>query len=232
MRLAVILAILAREIDKHIFQPTYLAPVDSQFRKVLANQAALDSEKESFCRSIILSMDEETQARTCFVGIQNVVTAVSAYLDELLPEDQRLEFHKSLGKVAQRAADIWKPIQRMQRRYEPDFEPPIADDECEAFVFPGFNDITTERSAKPRNQKEVALAVFPRLSVIENRMSTAYTALIQLRSSQDQWIAAENEMEKEPPSPTIGRTFDRRRASAKLKNLSLPNGSAQKSNGA
>lgn len=229
MRLAFTLAILAREIDKHILLPTYTTQPDDQFRKVLTNQAALDSEKESFCRSILLSMDPETQMRTCFVGTQNVVIAVSAYLDELLSEDQRLTFHKALNKVAQRAVDVWKPIQRMKRRYEPDFGPPTthdAHDECEAFVFPGLMDTTKGTSTKLKNQKEVALAVFPRLSVIEDGMSTAYTALIQLKSSQDQWIAAKNEMESEPPSPTIGRTFDRRKASAKLKNLSLQIGNS------
>lgn len=49
IRLAVLLAILAREIDEHIFQPIYIAPGDFRIRKVLADLAATDSEKESFC---------------------------------------------------------------------------------------------------------------------------------------------------------------------------------------
>jgi hypothetical protein len=54
MRLAVILAILAREIDRHIFQATYIIAKGTQIREALA---ASDSENESFCRSILLSMD-------------------------------------------------------------------------------------------------------------------------------------------------------------------------------
>lgn len=230
MRLALILAMLAREINTHIFLPIYIAPVDNQynqFRKVLANQASIDSEKESFCRSILLSLDPTTQDRICRVGIQTVVKNVLEYLDELLPEDRRLAFHKTLEEVVQEAAKIWKPIQGSKRRYEPDFDPPTADDDCEAFTFPVTDNTNTEKGAKPKHTKKIALTVFPRLSIIENNMSTAYTTITQLSNSQYEWMAAESEMDKEPASPTIGR-IPWRRKSNNPKSLSLPNGGSKK----
>jgi hypothetical protein len=61
MRLAIFLAILAREVDKQIFQPTYLLPEDAGIREVLTNLGASDSEKESFCWSILLSINPNEQ---------------------------------------------------------------------------------------------------------------------------------------------------------------------------
>ncbi|PIG82396.1 hypothetical protein AARAC_007943 [Aspergillus arachidicola] len=234
MRLCLILAILAREINTHIFLPIYIAPVDNkynQFRKVLANQASIDSEKESFCRSILLSLDPTTQERVCRVGIQTVVKNVLEYLDELLPEDRRPASRKTLDEIVQKAAKIWKPIQGSRRRYEPDFDPPTADDDCEAFTFPITENTSTEKGTKSKNPNKIALTVFPRLSIIENNTSTAYTATIQLSNSQYEWVAAESEMDKEPASPTIGRIPWRRKSNTP-KSLSLPNGGSKKASGA
>lgn len=232
MRLAVILAILAREIATHIFQPIYIAPMDDKFWKALTDLAATDSEKELFCRSILLSMNPEIQSQRCFANIQTVVTNVSAYLDDLLPTDQRHVFHRSLELVVQKAVDTWKPIQCSQRKYETDFEPAIDDDDWKLFKFPKHDNATAENSANQKNQSKNALAVFPCLSVIENQASTAYTHAIRLSSSQHQWIAAQREMVKEPPSPTLGRAFTWRRKSNKSKDLSsTPNEGSKKRNG-
>ncbi|KAL7649261.1 hypothetical protein ACMYSQ_012372 [Aspergillus niger] len=229
MRFSVILAILAREIAKHIFQPTYIAPMEDYFEKALSNLAATNSEKESFCRSILLSIEPETQARICLKNVQSAVKNVSAYLDELLPEDQRNAFLRSLSKVIQKAVDIWKPVQHAQRRYVPDFESPHAEDEWEAFTFPTDENPTTETNANQKSPNNFSLTVFPRICVIENNTCTAFTTVILLNSSHYQWTAAATEISKEPPSPTIGRVLSLwRKGSQNRKNLPLPNGGPTK----
>lgn len=232
MRLAFILAVLAREIDKYIFQPTFIAPADedNRLRRVLKNEAAINSEKESFCRSVLLSMGQDTQTMACSENVQIVVRNVLAYVDALLSEEQRYTFHKSLNNVVQKASEIWKPIQCSRRRYEPDFEPPIADDEWSPFVFPGSDKATAENGASKKTANCHSISVFPRLSVIENEESIAYTAIYQLRSSQNQWVAAGREMVQEPSSPTIGRGF-LRRTIANQKSLTIPHGSSKKGGG-
>ncbi|PLN84763.1 hypothetical protein BDW42DRAFT_31144 [Aspergillus taichungensis] len=233
MRLAFILAILARQIDKYIFQPTYITPTDddNKLRQFLNDQAAKDSEKESFCRSMLLSMDSDTQARTCVENVHLVVRNVSAYLDELLAEDQRHTFHEFLRKVVQKASEIWKPIQCSRRRFEPDFEPPLADDVWLPFAVPGSDKATAENGASKRYKNCRAISVFPRLSVIENDASTAYTAIIQLTSVHNQWMDADREMVQEPPSPTIGRVGLLRRTIANPKGLTISSGSSKKGGG-
>ncbi|KAE8376927.1 hypothetical protein BDV26DRAFT_305182 [Aspergillus bertholletiae] len=235
MRLAIILAILAQEIDMHIFQPIYIAPVTKtydSFRTVLTNEAITNSEKESFCRSILLSMDVNTQRSICLEGMQTVVANVSKYLDELLPEDQRCAFHNTLTNVVQKAADIWKPIQRTKRRYETDFGPPTDDEDWMPFIFPNGDKTTSEKIGTQKKLKGDSLIIFPRLSVIDKELSAAYTAVILLNSSEPQWIAAQGEMEKEPPSPTLARRlmpFSSRSNSPR--GVSFPNGASKKGNG-
>lgn len=232
MRLAFILAVLAREINKYIFQPTYIAPTDGNIlRRVLNDQAAKDSEKESFCRLILLSIDPATQARTCFENVQLVVQNVSACLNELLSEDQRHTFHKSLSNVVQKASEVWKPIQCSRRRYEPDFDPPLADDEWMSFVVPSSEKTTAANDASKKNPYCHAISVFPRLSVIENDTITEYTAITQLTSSNNLWVTADREMVQEPPSPTIARGGLLRRTIANPRGLSISSGGSKKGGG-
>ncbi|KAE8144678.1 hypothetical protein BDV25DRAFT_166266 [Aspergillus avenaceus] len=232
MRLAVILAILAREIDTHIFQPIYIAPMDDRFRKVLTDLAASDTEKESFCRSILLSMDPGIQSWRCSASIRTVVMNVSAYLDELLPKDKRHLFHRSLQQVVQKAADTWKPIQCSRRRYEADFEPAIDDDDWKLFEFPKPDHITAGISTNEKPQPTITLTVFPCLSVLEQQASTAYTTAIRLSSLQYQWTAAQREMAKEPTTtPNIGRAFSCLRKSSNSKSLPSVEVGPKKRNG-
>ncbi|KAJ0413001.1 hypothetical protein BJY00DRAFT_322747 [Aspergillus carlsbadensis] len=88
MRLAIFLAILAREVDKQIFQPTYIVPEDAGIREVFANLAASDNEKESFCRSILLSINPDAQNTTLQSRVQAVIRNASSYLYGMLPNDQ------------------------------------------------------------------------------------------------------------------------------------------------
>ncbi|KAE8145359.1 hypothetical protein BDV25DRAFT_133848 [Aspergillus avenaceus] len=205
MCFSVILVILAKEIAKYIFQLIYLAPMEDYFEKAFSNLAATNSKKESFCRSILLSLDPETQARICLKNVQSAVKNISVYLDELFSEDQHSAFLRSLSK-------------RAQRRYVPDFESPHAEDEWEAFTFPTDENPTTETNANQKSPNNFSLTVSPRICVIENNTCTAFTTVILLNSSHYQWTAAATEISKEPPS------------SNNRKNLLLPNGGPTKTN--
>jgi hypothetical protein len=149
MRLAVILAILAREIDRHIFQATYIIAEGTQIREALTSLAASDSEKESFCRSILLSMDRELRTRLFTQRIQIVIRNVSSYLYELLLESHFSNLRQSLEKVVQKAAEFWQPIQRAKRRYELNFEPlKWEDHEWSPLIFPDTDPVVNQISQK------------------------------------------------------------------------------------
>lgn len=211
MRLALILAILAREIDRHIFQPTYILPEDSKIREVLVNLAMKDSKKESFCRSILLSIDPDTQAKSLEARRQAVVRNVGSHIFGLLSETQYDETRHSLERIVQKAADTWKRIQRTKQRYEPDFEPlQWGDPDWKPFIPPDDGPAEDQRVDGAIAIDENLLTVFPRLCQVENNGRLPCTYVIEVRRSLRQCVAAERELIREPPSPTIGRVTSNR----------------------
>ncbi|KAF9889316.1 hypothetical protein FE257_007425 [Aspergillus nanangensis] len=208
MRLAIILAILAREIDRYIFQPTYSAGEDCPSRKSLANLAAVNAEKEAFCRSMLFSLDPESQSKSCQWRIRRIVQNVSSYLCVLLSDEQHDRFCQSLQNVVQKAVEIWHPIQRARRKYESDFEPADSDDETMTFVFPGLESVETASNVQPQHQSP--LIIFPHIYAIEGNKKILYTPTCQLSSMHPQWVAAEQEMRQDAPSSTFERVVSAR----------------------
>lgn len=218
MRLAVILAILAREIDKHIFQPTYILSEDSWIREVLANLALKNAKKESFCRSLLLSIEPESQTKLLEGRIQAVVRNVAVYFLGLLSDAQYQEFHRSLEKVTRRAADIWIKIQRAQAKYEPDFEPRLyGDHEWTPFLSPDDGP-AVDQNADDAGE-EALLTVFPRISQLENNRRDPCNYVIELRRSMPMCMNAGRELVL-PSTPTLGRMTSNRQRQRKMSTAS------------
>lgn len=225
MRTVVILAILAREIDTNLFQPTYILPEDSQIRQVLANLAANDNEKESFCRSLLLSIDPDSQAKYRDSRIQTVIRNTSTCLFDLLPETKHDELRLALKRIVQKAVDVWTPIQKTKRRYEPDFDPlQWEDDESVPFAFPDDGEV--ESQAINGVVDDNLLTVFPRISQVDGNGRSPCTFAVQVRRLQRPCLAAEQELIQEPSSPTIGRM-----SSARSRRKSITPGSPNQPKG-
>lgn len=210
MRLAVILGILSREIDKHIFQPTYILSDDenAQLRHILNYLAESEHEKEYFCRSMLLSIDSDTK-KTLHSKTQLIVRTVSSYLYDFLSETQYGDLRTSLEKVVKEAIDVWSPIQRSEKRYEPDFEPlQWKDDEWELFDILGRD--SSEYQSVQGVSDDVLLTVFPRISSVRGRERVPLTYVVQLRKAQKMCIRAQEEMNQIPASPTAGRRASNR----------------------
>jgi hypothetical protein len=226
MRLAVILAILAREIDKHIFQPTYILSEGSVTRELLTDLAMKNSKKESFCRAVLLSIDPDTQARNLGDRTKQVVENVASHLAGLLSETQHNEICRSLEEVVKNAAEVWKTIQHARERYETDFDPlEWGDTEYDPFPFAGDANAAGVRAANGDDDENL-LIVFPRICRVQNNERYPRNYATSLRRSQ--CMAAERELKrKEPSSPTVSRVAsDRQRArgmSIALSNTNGPN---------
>ena len=87
MRIATILAILARSIDNHIFQPTYLLEEDSGIRELLLREAVSCSKRESFCRALLGKMLPDEQADAARERAKRVAADVMLEVQDLLPPD-------------------------------------------------------------------------------------------------------------------------------------------------
>ena len=225
MRIAVMLAILARTIDKDIFQPNYILDGESGIRELLVLQAIADSGKEAYCRSILLSMFPDEQAKVSKERVKEVVGHVGWYAQELLSVTQFETFKAGLEEVVQSASDLWKTIQRAKQRYEPNF----ALDDYEDFDWDiiSFEEKTAaaeeEGSAKVTGEgnDEDLLVIFPRVYAVDDSDPDPITHGVVLKRSQS--AEATQELERtRTANPTLGRSATSRARQLRPRSMSFP----------
>ncbi|TVY36883.1 hypothetical protein LSUB1_G006895 [Lachnellula subtilissima] len=227
MRIATMLAILARSIDLHVFQPTYLLDDEDEIRSLLVHLATTDSKKESFCRAVLLSVFPEDQAKNAVKAIERVVRDVPYCIRELLSEAQYDSFKVGLKDVVQQAYYAWQLIQSANEKFEPLFKLKHFEDiEWQPLRFEtsstGDNEETTLRTP---GGDDALLVIFPRLYIIEDNEPEPVTQGVVLMRSQS--TAAAREIETiNLPSPTTGRPGPKSRAiRSRTKSISLNGGS-------
>jgi hypothetical protein len=223
MRLAVMLGILSREIDKEIFQPSYFPSETGHFRMSLNKLANNDNEKEHFYRSVLLSIDRDGQEAELQSRAKSVVQKVSHDLYELLSTAQYGELKEKIKNVVDRAIEVWRPIQHATKRYETEFNPvDWTHDEDFLFQFPvgGEDPIGADHPA------DHLLVIFPGLSSLEQD-AFILTSVVPLMSSQRLCVAAKKELREEvrgQSSPTTKQP-SRKRQNSVAKAQSQSNGS-------
>ncbi|TVY40184.1 hypothetical protein LOCC1_G005539 [Lachnellula occidentalis] len=125
MRIAALLAILARSISQHIFQPTYLLENDDErdeMRELLVLQAVADSKKESFCRALLLSIFPMDQEKNGMKAMERVVREVSWCVRNLISDAKYDGFQSKMENIACKAWEAWRIIQSTREKFEPLFE--------------------------------------------------------------------------------------------------------------
>jgi hypothetical protein len=227
MRIAAILAILARCINQHIFQPTYILDEEDEIRPLLVRLAAVKSGKESFCRALLLSIFPEEQTENAMKAVERVVKEVTSYVRDLLSVAQYENFRLGLKEVAQQACDAWRSMQYAKEKFELFFDLTYYEDlPWQALRF-------EEGGAGPREptstgifegDKEL-LVIFPRVYVVEDAEPDPISNGVVLMKSQSTAAAKEIER-KNPSSPTAGKAVPRPRPNrSRTKSSSLNGGS-------
>lgn len=219
MRIAAILAILARSIDQYIFQPTYLFEKDEEIRVLLNRLAAKNSKKESFCRSLLLSIFPEDQDKHVATGVETVVTDVAWCVRNLLQDPQYESFRSGLEKVVQQARDAWRIMQRDVQKFESYFELNFYEEPT--WLPLTFSDGAKENGMKPSETDKELLVIFPRIYIIENGEPDPITPGVVLMQSQTVEAALEVKNEGSS-SPTDGRPGLRSRPNrSRTKSMSM-----------
>lgn len=230
MRIAAVLAIIARCIDNSIFQPTYITDEVDVIRGLLLRLAGKNSKQESFCRAILLSIFPEEQKKNATRAIRTVVTEVSPYIQELLPISQYESFRLGLEKVAKQAVEIWPTVQRASEKFEPNFDLQHSEEgEWQTLTFSNVKSTTSkEGSTKPSDGDKKLLVIFPRVYSIDDDDDDPYpvTDGLVLMKSQVAAAATEEMEKRTPPSPTAGRTVPSRNRSnrSRTKSISVNSG--------
>ncbi|KAJ5531923.1 hypothetical protein N7494_008475 [Penicillium frequentans] len=202
MRLVIILAILSREIDKHIFQPNYLDSDDNQLRGILSQLARTDGEKEAFCRAMLLSIDPTAQQKSVKSRTSHISRDITHRLFGSLTDDKQSEVRQTISKIVKLAIEAWMPFQHSHSKYEPDFEPEAWDDPgWQSFNFQGEKTGSSETGLTADSY----LTIFPRVSCVDKDYRDPLNYVVQIRRSHPLWSEAEQEMSRSPSSPTAGR---------------------------
>lgn len=213
MRIAATLAIFARCINLHLFVPTYVPDDDDIVRPLLLRLAMADSKRESFSRSVLLSMFPEEQAKNGLEAVSQVVKEVIHYVRDLLSEGQCERLRSGLEPVARQAYQIWKGIQLAQDKFEPLFTLENFDDmEWQQLKFDTDTPPTDKGKVKSTAGVDGAhFVIFPRIYFVDNSEPEPITQGVALMRSQ--LIAATEEVEKNiSSSPIIGRSGARTKA--------------------
>lgn len=213
MRTTTVLAIMARLIDKHIFQPTYVLDGESRMRDVLLRQAAQHSKKESFTRALLLSMFPEEQQATANRKVSQVLQEMKPYIRNLLPQNEVERFQQELEMLVCAARDAWFTVQRLEERLEPSFRLVRYEDFEWRTIQPeaaGSSRQGRERASTAQGTKsEAVLMVFPRISVVEDEEEpfplTRGTVI-----TRGDVEAASQELQKEASKPPVHRLLSAR----------------------
>ncbi|PSN60506.1 hypothetical protein BS50DRAFT_625878 [Corynespora cassiicola Philippines] len=123
MRVATIVGMFARLIDKFIFQPTYLSTEDSGLREVLRRQAMAEPKKERYTRGILLATlpkdQDEISKDVILYTVEDMLENVKVRV--FLNPDALEAFKKALESLVAQFQEQWKTIQRGRQKLELSF---------------------------------------------------------------------------------------------------------------
>lgn len=212
MRIAALLAILARSVAQHVFQPTYILEVKDEIRELLVHLAILDSKKESFCRALLLSIFPDDQTINGTKAMERAVREVLSCVRNLVSDTQYEIFRLGVVNIVQKAREAWQLVQGTKEKFEVYFElNHYVDLEWQPLNFDdGRVGVRDEDTVKAEGD-EALLMIFPRIYIIEDSEPDPVTRGVVLMKSQS--IPAVEEMERNnPSSPTTARAGPRSKA--------------------
>lgn len=120
MRIAAILAILARTLTREIFSVSYLFKDEIEFRTALLNVADTKPEKEQLCRGLLLSIDPDTQYKMAKKKGWLVVDKVMESAGVFLTGPNADDFRVALNAIVKDAIALWLTVQKSKTRLEAD----------------------------------------------------------------------------------------------------------------
>ncbi|KAJ9154903.1 hypothetical protein NKR23_g2569 [Pleurostoma richardsiae] len=119
MRVAAVLTILASELAKNIFQPTYLATEGEELSELMTDLAGPEPQRERYLRSVLLAADPESQQETARTRVSRVVREVTGCVGPLLPIEKQGGFQSALEKLCRQVCEQWTRLQRIPEKIEP-----------------------------------------------------------------------------------------------------------------
>lgn len=140
---------------------------------------------------MLLSIDPDSERNALKAEVRAVVQRMSSYADGLFSESQHDLFCTKIKRIVEIGSEAWLPIQRSRQKFATDFEEYFDPDDSEWDHFRFAGECTTP--AAQNLQSLHILNIFPCISSLEDGDYDPLTKIIQLRSSQASYLAAQHE---------------------------------------
>ena len=187
MRAVILQAVLAASLVGNVFTVTYQMEEDREFRELLFALAEVDGCKESFLRGMLASLPEENEMTVIKKRVKAVVLEVSDHARHLLGRDQDKSLRSELEPVIDKAAQIWKSIQRKESRFEADTDTRYDTRwQWKAVDFSNVTDALMLRDVPATSlaQNDAEIVLFPRVFTVMGEMDITVFPGVILQSSQ------------------------------------------------
>lgn len=209
MRCVAILAHLARTFVHDLFQPTYLIPETSDVHTLLLRQAYENPAKAAAFRASLQALLPSEQEHAVQKRTEKACNTVASLTNGLLPYDEDIRYRSQLKTLAEEASQVWRAICCFIDTIEPRFDTRRHDNWSDSrFTFEEKRyQIRDPEPLHAVSQDEPILAIFPRLyAVYEGSYGLETPGVFLMRS---QVKAAQEELEKVPSSPRLGRAISK-----------------------
>jgi hypothetical protein len=230
MRAVVLQANLAASLVRKVFTVTYQMEEDGEFRDLLLALAEVDGCKESFLRRMLASLPEENEVTVIKKRVKAVVFEVSDHARDLLGRDQGKYLRSELESVVEKAAQLWKSIQKKESRFEGDADMRFDTRwQCKAVEFLDKDGTFTVRDVPATSfaQKDAEIVLFPRVFIVKEERDIPVFPGVVLQSSQ--MVRAREELDH---TRKTSRLFERVSSMRKhhQRRASMPDGSKRHTN--
>lgn len=214
IRCVVVLAYISRLLVVEIFRVVHLIDRDEGLRHELGCLAQENPSKESFFRSVLISLDDEAGRNR---HIQYAAQQTFKQVKDLLESGVADKFRTDLESIFEQAAQIWGRLQASNRHY-------VADLDIAADVSLTWRTIQLSNTKLKIDERDVAasvfstdeveLKVFPRLYIIgpKGDISVFPGRVLQ----QSQTTAARQEVLQALDNAPLTRSMQRRRTSVHM----------------
>jgi hypothetical protein len=230
MRAVVLQAILSASLVRKVFTVTYQMEEDGEFRDLLLALAEVDGCKESFLRGMLASLPEENELIVIKKRVKAVVYEVSDHVRDLLGRDQGEFLRSELESVVDKAAQIWKSIQKKESRFEADTDTRYDTRwQWNAVEFVNESGTFTVRDVPATSfaQNDAEIVLFPRVFIVKEERDIPVSPGVVLQSSQ--MVRARQELDQiRKPSRLLERVSSIRKYHQRR--ASMPDGSKRHTN--
>lgn len=213
MRFFALLAILADNLVRNVFNTTYHLGSAEEIDRLLLEMADSNQYKSTLFRRLLNSASTEDEDQLINFRVTKVVNEVTGYFEPLLSVSQSEKMKTDIAEMLKLAASLWKSLQRRQSYFavEPQ-SPSQTQTPWRSLIWDSKKKEFSEESATA--PQDVVLILFPRIIMIgQEGEREIFPGIVLLKPETSAAHAEVSELT--PTSPTLARSGTNRSISGR-----------------